>query len=654
MKHFHITYYVFFIYISSSFAQTIPSIRTVNWSLAGLKNEIPNYNTIVNINDHGGIANGLTSNNLALTSAINALNNLPGVIYFEEGIYVFDATINLPDNLILRGKGADSTTLKFVAPATGDLIKIGGTIDNQKHTTLIDASKNQNHLVLSSNHNILAGDYIHLTLDDQNLITSSWATRTVGQIIEIESVSSDTLFLSSPLRLDYPTSLNPWITKMNPRKNVGIECLKILRGTNDSYQSNNISFEYAVESWMKGIESDSCNYAHIAISNSSNIEIRNSYFHDAYSYGNGGKGYGVMIHLTSNECLVENNIFKHLRHSMILQAGANANVFGYNYSIDPYWTEVSLPANSAGDLCLHGNYTYSNLFEGNIGQQIVIDDSHGKNGPYNTFFRNRLDLYGIFMNNNPASDSQNIVGNEVTNTGFTYGLNLIFGTDHFLHGNNIKGTINPTGTNLLSDSSYYLNSKPTFLNQAAQFPLIGTPTIFKSGENAAKTNFDNGKLTYCHEDLVSSLSIENKSNDLKIYPNPTKGIIHIDNQKSQTTDYQIEVYNSIGEKIHSTWINDQNSKINIEHLPTGFYFIDIKYTSENVRIKVIKQYDMNYRKYTYSFNQMKLNHLAIKSIISLHAFTSCTRIIPAPFKIAKVFKTVVPFNDSSGVISNFL
>lgn len=588
MKYFY--YILSFIFIHlSSYSQTIPPNRTVDWSLAGLKNGIPNYTTIVNINDHGGLANGLTSNNIALTTAINTLNNLPGVIYFEEGTYVFDATINLPDNIILRGKGADSTTLKFVAPATGDLIKVGGNIENQQYTILVDASKNQNHLVLSSNHNILAGDFIHLTLDDQSLITSSWATRTVGQIIEIESVSSDTLFLSSPLRLDYPTSLNPWIKKMNPRKNVGIECLKILRGTNDSYQSNNIFFEYAVESWVKGVESDSCNYAHIAISNSSNIEIRNSYFHDAYSYGNGGKGYGVMIHLTSNECLVENNIFEHLRHSMILQAGANANVFGYNYSIDPYWTEVSLPSNSAGDLCLHGNYTYSNLFEGNIGQQIVIDDSHGKNGPYNTFFRNRLDLYGIFMNNNPASDSQNIVGNEVTNTGFAYGLNLIFGTDHFLHGNNIKGTINPTGTNILSDSSYYLNSKPTFLNQTVQFPLIGTPTIFKSGENSAKTNFDNGKLTYCHEDLISSLSIENKSNDFKIYPNPTRGIIHIDNENSQTTDSQIEVYNSIGEKVHSTWINDKNSKINIEHLPTGFYLIDIKCASENVRIKVIKQ-----------------------------------------------------------------
>jgi hypothetical protein len=95
--------------------------------------------------------------------------------------------------------------------------------------------------------------------------------------------------------------------------------------------------------------------------------------------GGGGKGYGIMVQNTSGDCLIENNIFRHLRHSMILQAGSNGNVFGYNYSIDPYWTEVSLPSNAAGDIVLHGNYVYANLFEGNLGQQIVIDDSHGIN-----------------------------------------------------------------------------------------------------------------------------------------------------------------------------------------------------------------------------------------------------------------------------------
>jgi hypothetical protein len=56
-------------------------------------------------------------------------------------------------------------------------------------------------------------------------------------------------------------------------------------------------------------------------------------------------------------------------------------------------------------MVLHGNYPFANLFEGNINQNTVIDNSHGKNGPYNTFFRNRSELWGVVMNNSPATDS---------------------------------------------------------------------------------------------------------------------------------------------------------------------------------------------------------------------------------------------------------
>ena len=92
---------------------------------------------------------------------------------------------------------------------------------------------------------------------------------------------------------------------------------------------------------IQGIESDKCNFAHIDAEYSSNLSISKNYFHDAHNYGSGGKAYGVILHFTSNECKIEDNIFNHLRHSMIVQAGANGNVFStYNYSIDPFWTGV--------------------------------------------------------------------------------------------------------------------------------------------------------------------------------------------------------------------------------------------------------------------------------------------------------------------------
>ena len=98
------------------------------------------------------------------------------------------------------------------------------------------------------------------------------------------------------------------------------------------------------------------NFAHVEVSNSIGINVENSYFKDAFAYGSGGAGYGVALQYSSGDCYVHANVFEHLRHSILLQAGANGNVIGYNYSISPYWTGTSLPTNAAGDLVLHGNY----------------------------------------------------------------------------------------------------------------------------------------------------------------------------------------------------------------------------------------------------------------------------------------------------------
>ena len=168
-----------------------------------------------------------------------------------------------------------------------------------------------------------------------------------GQVVRIKSILSHKLILDSPLRLDFHMTRSPYIVKIHPVKNVGIQCLKIHRMDNTApEQSSNINFSYAVNCWVRDIESENCTFSHIQANHSSNLAISGSYFHHAFGYGGGGRAYGVMLQATTNECLVENNIFEHLRHSMIVQSGANANVFSFNYSLDPYWD--STPNDAAG------------------------------------------------------------------------------------------------------------------------------------------------------------------------------------------------------------------------------------------------------------------------------------------------------------------
>lgn len=567
-------------------AQVLPAARSVNWSLAGYRGVIPDYTTVVNISNFGGAGNGTTPNDTAFTNAVNSLSGADGVIYFPSGTYLFNSSISMRSGLILRGFSSDSTKLKFdLGPvSTSNSINISGTAASTVSALTSNANKDSSFVNVADASGFTAGDYLKLSFNDSSILFSSWAYGTVGQIVKIASVAGNKIVLESPLRMDYDLSKNPKVTKLNMKTGVGIECLYIQRADATAGQTSNIAYNYAAQCWVSGIESYMCNFAHVEISSSTNISIKGSYFHEAFAYGGNGQGYGIACQLTSGECLTENNIFRHLRHSMVLQAGANGNVYCYNYSIDPYWTEPNLPSNAAGDMLLHGNYVYANLYEGNIGQNIVIDDSHGKNGPYNTYFRNRAELYGIFMNTNPASDNQNLIGNEITNAGFTLGNYYINGTGHFQFGNNVRGTIYASGTNTLPDVSYYYSSVPSFLQSMPNWPSVGIPRTINTGTIPAKDRYLAAAYTTCNSALTTHV-IENNSadNGLKIFPNPADNRIYIQDSGNTNTPASIVIYDCLGNIAGRYSITASLQSIDLSSYARGIYIIKIETEGKNCK-----------------------------------------------------------------------
>lgn len=585
MKYFLSSLFLLLVATTAN-SQVLPANRAVNWSLAGYHGTVPNYSTVVSITTYGGIGDGLTPNDTAFADALNALSGGDGVIYFPAGNFLFNSPISLRSNLILRGATSDSTTLKFELDSNNsyDAINISGNATGTVVTLANTAYKDSIFIEVDSASNFATGDYIKLTLNDSALAFSTWAYGTVGQIVKINSIANNRIYLESPLRMDYDLTKHPKITKLNMITNVGIECLKIHRADATVSQTSSVSYNYASQCWVSGIESYMCNFGHIELNYSTNVSIFGSYFNDAHAHGGGGQGYGVIAQTTSGECLIENNIFKHLRHSMLLQSGSNGNVFGYNYSIDPYWSQSGFPANSAGDMVLHGNYPYANLFEGNIGQNIVIDDSHGQNGPYNTFFRNRGELYGIFMNSAPASNNQNFIGNEITNTGVFLGFYNLTGTGHFQHGNNVKGTIYASGTTTLTDTSYYYTALPSFLQTLNSWPSIGIPNTINTGTIPAKERYLGQQYSTCSSVVLStnitSSSVEN--NALSFYPNPTTGIVYIKHLKNIDKSTHLEVYDCLGNIVISKIVNQGNDYLDFSKYAKGIY--TIKAGTANYRI----------------------------------------------------------------------
>ncbi len=329
-------------------------------------------------------------------------------------------------------------------------------------------------LVVDMPDEFIPGDLLRLNAtDDGPLVNDWWGEGQTGQIVEVSAVHGDTLILARPLRRSYATL--PVIIRVLPRRQVHLRCLGLLREDATTLQTVNVYFADALDCTMRGVSSKLSNYAHVDVFRSSRITVENCAFREGHGYGAGGKAFGLLVDFASGDCFIHQNTFEHLRHSMILQAGANGNVLAYNHSTDPFWSSFPFPANSAGDIVLHGNYPYMNLFEGNVVQNIVMDNSHNINGPYNTFFRNRAELYGIFMNTGPASNDQNFIGNQVSNSsGGQYGLYNLQGTGHFVHGNQVHGTIQPGGTGEPLAYSLFDYAFPSFYPVMSSIPPIRT------------------------------------------------------------------------------------------------------------------------------------------------------------------------------------
>jgi len=560
-------------FIFSSFfvmGQVLPEDRQIDWTNAGLRDTTTVDFSIIDLNDFGIIGDGITPNDAILTDVLSNPDPNGLIIKFPEGTFLFNEPINLNSNTVLSGEGADKTVLSFDLGGSGNAIEVIGSSLSSVTTNLISTGQKDSSFLLVADATFFEiGDWIKLEQIDAHLVTSTWALGTVGQIIQIKDIIDNKIYLKSTLRKTYLLEDAPKITKVEPVENVGISCLKINRIDNTApSQSSNIRFIYAVNSWVSSIESSFCTFSHIDVRFSSNLKIEKSYLHDAFDFGGGGRAYGIMLHFMSNEILIENNIFKRLRHSMILQAGTNGNVFSFNYSYDPFWT--SIPSNSAGDIVLHGNYIFANLFEQNIVQNMVIDNSHGPNGPNNTFFRNRGELYGIFFSatNSPG---QNFIGNEITNTGFPFNIvnyNII-GANHFLYGNNNKGSIDPPGTDTLITQSLYYLSIPDFVSPD-QWAGIGTPNPVGQGEIPALNRVQNNDLfsNTCGQIITNTTEIDEIENHVNIFPNPFSEIANIE---SEDLIQRIDLIDFSGKIVFTKNYNEKVITLDLDKFPSGIY-----------------------------------------------------------------------------------
>ena len=369
--------------------------RMIDWSEAGVPGGVPFGTTIYTTMDATTYGNGVTD---AANIIQRAINSCPEgqVVYIPAGTYRLNSQLKISKGIVLRGAGPSLTFLKTYAADTG--IRIGDRPSSPVATNVSGSLvKGSSTLMVASitNPALSVGDYIVIdqvndgveviNVDDYSRDNNS---RCLSQMTKIVGVNGTTLSIYPALYHTYVAAQNPQVWKVNQGVKMttyaGIEdlCLERVSPTGREEYSNIILVACAY-CWVRNIESKMAQWRHVDLERSFRNTVRDNFFNDGMHHGVGGFAYGAVCGNRSTANLIENNIFYHLRHSMVIKEGAAGNVFGYNYSMASYQGGNWL----APDMNAHGAHSHMNLFEGNIGCKIYADFTHGSSS-YNTFFRN--------------------------------------------------------------------------------------------------------------------------------------------------------------------------------------------------------------------------------------------------------------------------
>jgi len=472
----YISFLLLIILVGCGTTRTIPPDRILDWETVGYhrspSSKTPTAENFIYMDSASSDAQINYNNLMSALIHANRKNGRTAII-LDSGIYSISNPIVINQTyseIIIRGQGINKTTIYYNAlnkNKRNDIFIIKGKKRSKNRIPIKQYNRELNTIHTQLNGlDIKVGDLIDIRVPNGRWNNSEnnkrWNPKDYfGQVVEVSSINEETDEIglmddvSQVWKESVRDSLIPYFVIIEPVEEIGIENLKLVADSINNGHGNNITFQYARNCWVKNIESSNPSLAHVSIDVSSSILIRDSYFHHAQDYGYiGGAGYGVQLFNRSTNNLIENNIFEHLRHSMLVERGANKNVFGYNYSFDQY----SFPVKNLGDLNIHGHYAFGNLFEGNYVDRIVADDYWGKNGPYNTFFRNYCKYNSLVLQ---QADLSNILGN-ICEFRIEKSRGLLIDS--------------LSVSNFVSDISYYRNEKPEFYDGSLTWPSIGSPT----------------------------------------------------------------------------------------------------------------------------------------------------------------------------------
>jgi len=366
-------------------ADPIPANRRTDWTYAGVPGGIPARA----VTPYATFSPGATA--AQINAAIIACSAAGGgVVYLNAGIYTIDPIVISSNNVTVRGAGAGQTIL-----VGGALVYLGGGGVTADGRALTGGGVQGTHtFAVASTSGLSVGQMIELDRDDDltYVINPNGYTRTLRQVNLITDITGTTVTVQNPLFVDFTTG-NPQIRFTYTHKQwSGLEDVTL---DHTGYESGaNFKMEYAYACWAKGVESKLSSSFHLQMLGTLNNEVRDSYIHEAQSYGPNHAGiavFGSQAWGSNSSGKIENNIFDRLFPAVEMQICSSGFVISYNYFHGSQSAASAAPVTWTM-LDNHGPHDTMNLWEGNIGEMFGSDGYFGGSS-YGTAARNYLSGY---------------------------------------------------------------------------------------------------------------------------------------------------------------------------------------------------------------------------------------------------------------------
>ncbi len=325
------------------------------------------------------------------------------VIYLPPGTYNIltkrfnPAGVQLnKSRLVLRGAGRDRSHLKIdyvggypskvnVMPQNGERHQI--LTSRRGWTAGFDRGSRE--LTLEHTRELAVGDWISAEADYPP--RSGHTANSYAYFARITRIDGNRVTIDRPLRDDMRTS-NQRVYKFNPLTFVGIEDLEISMPGVPEHNYNPLMRLHGVAyAWVKDCRIGPGFNNIVSVGHSTRYLLSGNHFNHLNMPRASG-GAALMV-AQAYDGIIENNWFEETNVGIEFdQYSGSGNAALYNYLSRPSIWGCKAPNKSFGrHVFIHGRWVRNTLVEGNDGVcAFQWDYFWGTNGPFNTFFRNRV------------------------------------------------------------------------------------------------------------------------------------------------------------------------------------------------------------------------------------------------------------------------